>query len=170
MYTQREFLRDNNISPLLLLAFTLHKARTEVVKMDETVKSRIKRSIPFLSSSGEELTSRMYEILFEKNPELRSLFEGDNSKKLAGALLAVAQNLERLNVLEASFKKIALSHVRAGVKPEHYEKVWEALYKAMVEFGIENEIIEAWKEVYHLLADDLIKREEKLYACLMHTL
>ncbi|ADC89956.1 globin [Thermocrinis albus DSM 14484] len=134
--------------------------------MDEQVKLRIKRSIPFLSSSGEELTSRMYEILFEENPELRNMFEGDNSKKLAGALLAVAHNLERLDVLETSFKKIALSHVRAGVKPEHYEKVWKALYKAMVEFGVEDEIIEAWKEVYHLLADNLIKREEKLYACL----
>jgi nitric oxide dioxygenase len=134
--------------------------------MNESVKSRIRRSIPFLSSSGVELTSRMYEILFEENPELRSLFESDNSRKLAGALLAVAQNLERLNILEAALNKMALSHVKAGVKPEHYEKVWKALHKAMIEFGVEDEIIEAWKEVYYLLADALIKKEERLYTCL----
>jgi len=55
--------------------------------MREETKMAIRKSIPFLQSNGERLTSRMYQILFEKNPELRNMFESNNSKKLASALL-----------------------------------------------------------------------------------
>lgn len=134
--------------------------------MREETKVAIRRSIPFLQSNGEKLTSRMYQILFEKDPELRSMFESDNSKKLASALLAFAQNLERLNVLKPAINTMALAHTKAGVKPEHYPKVWDALYQAMVEMDVSQDIIEAWKEAYWFLADVLISKEKKLYACL----
>ncbi len=134
--------------------------------MREETKVAIRRSIPFLQSNGERLTSRMYQILFEKYPELRSMFEGDNSKKLASALLAFAQNLERLNVLKPAINTMVLAHTKAGVKPEHYPKVWDALYQAMVEMDVSQDIIEAWKEAYWFLADVLISKEKKLYACL----
>ncbi|WP_340691167.1 globin domain-containing protein [Hydrogenobacter thermophilus] len=154
---------------LLLTVYVWHRIcinNDRRCKMSPEARLNIIKSIPFLQSYGERLTSRMYEILFEGNPELKSMFESDNSTKLAGALLAFAQNLERLNVLESALNKMTLSHVKAGVKPEHYEKVWDALYKAMTEFGISNEIIEAWKEAYYFLAELLIKKEEKLYTCL----
>ncbi len=134
--------------------------------MREETKVAIRRSIPFLQSNGEKLTSRMYQILFEKDPELRSMFESDNSKKLASALLAFAQNLERLNVLKPAINTMALAHTKAGVKPEHYPKVWDALYQAMVEMDVSQDLIEAWKEAYWFLADVLISKEKKLYACL----
>lgn len=161
------------IDKLLLTVYVWHRIcinNDRRCKMRKDVKLNITKSIPFLQSYGERLTSRMYEILFEGNPELKSMFESDNSTKLAGALLAFAQNLERLNVLEPALNKMALSHVKAGVKPEHYEKAWDALYKAMTEFGISNEIIEAWKEAYYFLAELLIKKEEKLYTCLATSL
>ncbi len=134
--------------------------------MREETKMAIRKSIPFLQSNGERLTSRMYQILFEKNPELRNMFESDNSKKLASALLAFAQNLDRLHVLEPAINTMALAHAKAGVKPEHYLKVWDALYQTMVEMGVGQDLIEAWKEAYWFLADVLISKEKRLYACL----
>ena len=134
--------------------------------MMQEMKLNIVKSIPFLQSEGEQLISRMYEILFQENPELKHMFNGDNSKKLAGALIAFAQNLERLEILQAALNNMALIHVRAGVKPEHYDKVWNALHRAMLEFGINDEIIKAWNDAYRFLANILISKEQRLYACL----
>lgn len=134
--------------------------------MHEEVKVAIRKSIPFLQSNGERLTSRMYQVLFEENPEFRSMFEGDNSKKLASTLLAVALNLDKLDVLKTAINAIALSHVKAGVKPEYYSKVWNALSQAMFELGVSQDIVDAWKDVYWFLADVLIDKEKRLYTCL----
>ncbi len=134
--------------------------------MRQETKLTLIKSVPFLQSKGEALVSRMYEILFEENPSFRRVFESNNSKKLAGALLAFVQNLENLRISEPALKNMALAHVKAGVKPEHYPKVWDALYQAMVEMGISQDFIEAWEEAYWFLADVLISKEEKLCACL----
>ncbi|WP_340695474.1 globin domain-containing protein [Hydrogenobacter thermophilus] len=136
------------------------------MKMTGETKSAILKSVPFLQSQGEKLTARMYEILFEENPELKGMFESDNSKKLAGALLAYAQNLERLEILEPALNNMALAHVKAGVKPEHYQKVWKALYKAMKEMNIPEDIIKGWEEAYWFLAQVLVNKEKRLYECL----
>ncbi len=134
--------------------------------MDQETKSRILKSIPFLQSQGEKLTSRMYEILFEENPELKGMFNGDNSKKTCRRLACFCAEFRKDRSVKNCLKQYGLIHVRAGVKPKHYDKVWNALYKAMLEFSISDEIIKAWNNAYQLLANILINKEEKLYTCL----
>src|SRR3546814_20160001 len=62
----------------------------------------IKSTAPALQKHGVEITTRMYERLFV-DPEIKALFDmaaqesGDQPKRLAAAILAFAQNADKLD-------------------------------------------------------------------------
>lgn len=108
--------------------------------------------------------------MFEKHPELKELF-GDASKDqpkiLAAAVQAYAMNIDNLGVLGDAVGKMAVTHVRTNVKPEHYPIVGESILAALQQvLGKEAtpEILNAWGEAYFFLADILIAKEKELYA------
>ena len=112
----------------------------------------------------------MYEILFSEHPELKELFKDADPmqhKKLAAAVGAYAANIDNLEVLGEAVEKMAQSHVRTLVKPEHYPLVGVSLLKAVKEVlgdAATDEVLEAWKEAFLFLADILIAREKELYS------
>jgi len=135
----------------------------------ETIKI-VKSSAPVVAQYAEEITTAMYKILFANHPELKELFKDadpDQHKKLAAAVSAYAANIDNLAVLEKAVEKMAQTHVRTKVKPEHYPMVGVSILGAIKEVlgdGATDEVLEAWKEAYFFLADVLIAREKEIYA------
>ena len=131
----------------------------------------IKSTAPALQQHGVAITTRMYERLFV-DPEIKALFDmaaqesGDQPKRLAGAILAFAQNADKLDVLKPAIERIAARHVATHIKPEHYPAVANALLPAIKDVlgdAVNEAVLAAWGEAYWFLADVLIGREEALY-------
>jgi len=130
----------------------------------------VKATASAVAQNAEQITSRMYEILFTDYPETKALFEnapGDQHKKLAGAITAYAANIDNLGALSKAVEKMATTHISAKVKPEHYPMVGVSLLGAIKDVlgdAATEDVINAWKEAYFFLADILIAREKELYA------
>lgn len=140
------------------------------MSLSPTTIETVKATIPVLKEYGLDITTRMYDVLFEKYPETRALFSsapGDQPKILAGAVAAYAMNIDNLEVLGDAVGKMAAAHVRTNVKPEHYPMVGDALLTAMTDVlgdAATPEILDAWKEAFFFLGDILIAKEKELYA------
>lgn len=136
---------------------------------DQTIAT-VKATVPVLKEHATEITSTMYDILFEKYPETKALFKAAPSQQpkiLAAAVQAYAANIDNLSALTGAVEQMAKAHVRTHVQPEHYSMVGESLLAALGQVlgeAATPEIINAWKEAYFFLADILIAKEEALYA------
>ncbi|MBX3595773.1 globin domain-containing protein [Sphingomonas sp.] len=132
----------------------------------------VKATAPALEKHGLAITTAMYRRLFE-NPELKAMFDqaaqisGEQPRRLAGAILAYAKNIDKLNNLGSAVERMVLRHVQTGVKPEHYPHVAAALLPAIREVLGEaiatDTVLAAWGEAYWMLADILIAAEVQAY-------
>lgn len=131
----------------------------------------VKATAPALQTHGVEITTRMYQRLFV-DPEIKALFDmaahesGAQPKRLAAAILAFAQNVDKLDVLKSAIERIAHRHIETHIKPEHYPAVANALLPAIRDIlgeAATDEILAAWGEAYWFLANILITREAELY-------
>lgn len=138
--------------------------------MNETTKAIIKSTAPVLKQHGEEITSVMYGVLFERHPEAKELFKDaapDQYKKLANMVYAYAANIDNLGSLQKGIDKVAKIHVDTSVLPEHYPWVGEALLEAIRQVlgdAATDEVMDAWAEAYGFLAEVFIAREKEIYA------
>ncbi|MED1865207.1 NO-inducible flavohemoprotein [Fictibacillus nanhaiensis] len=132
----------------------------------------IKSTVPVLQVHGEAITSRFYEMLFQKHPELLNIFNHANQKKgrqqaaLANAVYAAAANIDKLETIIPVVKGIAHKHRSLGVKPEHYPVVGENLLLAIKDVlgdAATEEIINAWAEAYGVIAEVFIGIERNMY-------
>jgi nitric oxide dioxygenase len=132
----------------------------------------IKSTVPVLEVHGEAITSRFYELLFQKHPELLNIFNHANQKKgrqqaaLANAVYAAAANIDKLEAIIPVVKQIAHKHRSLGVKPEHYPVVGENLLAAIKDVlgdAATDEIINAWADAYGVIADAFIGIEQEMY-------
>jgi hemoglobin-like flavoprotein len=137
---------------------------------DRTI-ALVKATAPALRKHGLEITTRMYERLFV-DEEVKALFDqaaqesGEQPKRLAAAILAYAENVDKLQALEGPGERMVQRHVETGVKSEHYPLVAEALLPAIRDIlgeAATDEVLEAWGEAYWLLANILIAKEEGRY-------
>ncbi|MBR0644737.1 NO-inducible flavohemoprotein [Plastoroseomonas hellenica] len=132
----------------------------------------VKATAPALAAHGLAITQRMYERMF-RNAAIRALFNqshhgaaGSQPKALAAAILAYAQNIDRLEVLASAVERIAQKHVGLNILAEHYPHVAEALLGAIQDVlgdAATPEILAAWGEAYWFLAEILINRERQIY-------
>lgn len=136
------------------------------------VKTIVTATAPALQQHGVAITTRMYERLFT-DPEVKAMFDeaaqesGEQPRRLAAAILAYAQNIDKLEALTAPVMRMAARHVETGVKAEHYPLVAEALLPAIRDVlgeAATDEVLSAWGEAYWALADILIGKEEALYS------
>lgn len=132
----------------------------------------VKATGPALQAHGIAITTRMYERLFV-DAEIKALFDqaaqesGEQPKRLAGAILAYAQNIDKLQNLDTPVKRMVARHVETGVKAEHYPYVANALLPAIRDVlgdVATDDVLAAWGEAYWFLADLLIGKEANLYA------
>ncbi|MCG8423117.1 MAG: NO-inducible flavohemoprotein [Proteobacteria bacterium] len=121
----------------------------------------IKATVPVLKQSGVAITTRMYDIMFARYPEVRQYFNmanqavghgatrasqieafhhqvlnvgsesGTQPLSLANAIRDYGANIEQLNALTGAIERIANKHVSINIQPEHYAVVGECLLEAM---------------------------------------
>jgi hemoglobin-like flavoprotein len=134
-------------------------------------KAIVKSTAPAMQQHGLAITQRMYERLFV-DPNVKAMFDqaaqesGEQPRRLAAAILAYAQNIDKLEALTAPIMRMAARHVETGVKPEHYPLVANALLPAIRDIlgeAATDEILTVWGEAYWALADILIGKEQALY-------
>lgn len=132
----------------------------------------VKATAPALEKHGVAITTAMYARLFE-NAEIAAMFDraaqdsGEQPRRLAGAILAYARNIDKLTNLGSAVERMVTRHVETGVKPEHYPHVAAALLPAIRDVLGEkvatDAVLAAWGEAYWMLADILMAAEARAY-------
>lgn len=132
----------------------------------------VKSTAPVLKKHGRKITTRMYEIMFQNYPEVKSQFDisaqanGSQPAKLANAVYSYAAHIDDLDALKAMVDKIAHRHVQTHVLPEQYPIVGECLLQAIQDVlgdAATQEVMMAWTEAYQALAEVFINREQQIY-------
>ena len=132
----------------------------------------VKSTAPILKKSGKQITTRMYEIMFENHPEVKAKFDmsaqadGSQPIKLATAVYSYASQIDNLSALKSMVETIALRHVQVQVLPEEYSIVGESLLQAMKDVlgqTATEEVMAAWTEAYQALSEVFVKREHQIY-------
>jgi nitric oxide dioxygenase len=132
----------------------------------------VKATVPVLQQHGETITTHFYKSMFRDYPEVKAYFnqahqaQGSQPRALAGAVLAYAANIDRLEALSGALPSIIQKHVALDIRPEHYPIVGTCLLQAIREVlgeAATDDIINAWGEAYGFLADLLIAAEEAVY-------
>lgn len=139
----------------------------------EHAKAIVKATAPAIEKHGVDITTAMYKRLFQ-NEDVKAMFDqaaqesGEQPRRLAGAILAYAKNIDKLENLGSAVNRMVQRHVETGVKAEHYPYVAEALLPAIRDvLGADvatDEVLGAWGEAYWMLADILIAAEAEAYA------
>ena len=142
------------------------------MSITEEQKQIVKSTAPILKEHGKEITSIFYKNMFSDHPELLDMFNITNQKigtqplALANTIYFAAENIDHLDVLLPQVLMIAHKHRALRVLPEHYPIVGENLLKAIKIFLADQatqEILDAWKAAYIIIADVFIKIEQQLY-------
>lgn len=137
----------------------------------------IKSTVPVLRENGVALTSYFYERMLRNNPELHNVFNldhqntGRQSRALAAAVLAYAENIENPSVLAKAIEHITTKHVSLNIRPEQYAIVGENLLNSISEvlnIPMQSELITAWELAYNQLAEILIGVENRKYKDLVN--
>ena len=124
--------------------------------LSAATKAIVNSTAPALQQHGVAITQRMYERLFV-DPAVKAMFDeaaqesGEQPRRLAAAILAYAQNIDKLEALTAPVMRMAARHVETGVKPEHYPMVADALLPAIRDIlgeAATDEVLSAWGEAY----------------------
>jgi hemoglobin-like flavoprotein len=115
----------------------------------------LRSSFALVIERQPEITTRFYEILFEKYPQVRPLFSrnsGENqAKMLAGALVAVMDHLEDASWLSDTLTAMGKKHLEYGVRDEMYGWVGASLLAALAEAAGPDwtaEVEAQWIEAY----------------------
>ncbi|MDX3853145.1 FAD-binding oxidoreductase [Streptomyces sp. AK02-01A] len=136
----------------------------------------VRDTLPLVESALGEISKRFYDRLFAAHPGLlRNLFNrgnqavGSQQQALAGAFASFAGTLvhnpdQRPDVL---LSRIANKHASLGISPGQYPVVHEHLTAAIGEVlgdPFTAEVAAVWSDVYWLMANSLIRIEQRLYA------
>lgn len=167
---ENEFVtfRVLKISGFNYQTYSIYK-RCNMEKLSDSTRAILKESGHLFIDHQDEITSRMYEIMFARHPEIKSMFERSQKhqpKIFAAAVMCHLVSMDNPEVLQSFRITMCRRHVMAGVKEEHYSMMAEALFEAMNEVlkdEATDEIIDAWKKWYYFLANLLIDRERDHY-------
>lgn len=141
--------------------------------LEQKIVDTIKSTVPVLKTKGIEITTVFYKTMFERNPEVKPLFDmsrqasGEQPKALALTILAAAQNIENLESILPVVKRIAEKHCDRGILPEHYPIVGENLLiaiKSVLGDACTDDILLAWEQAYGIIANIFIAEEKEIYA------
>ncbi len=133
----------------------------------------IKSTVPLLEEHGATITSVFYKSLFETEPDLKNIFNASNqrddsqSRALADAVLAYANNIDNLAALIPAVERIAHKHASIGVLPQHYPIVGGCLLQAIqsvLSLPDDHPALSAWGDAYGVLASVFVDAEETLYS------
>lgn len=161
----------------LAFLLTLSEHSPAKNKLNKKTIALVKSTAPLLKQHGKEITTRMYEIMFQNHPELKEQFDmsaqanGTQPAKLAHAVYSYATGIDNLEALKTAVDKIAYRHVATQVLPEQYPIVGECLLQAIQDVladAATTEVMTAWTEAYQVLAEIFINREQQIYQTVSH--
>jgi nitric oxide dioxygenase len=141
-------------------------------KISQQTIDIVKSTAPVIKEHGKTITTRMYEIMFDRYPEVKSQFDlsaqanGTQPAKLANAVYSYATQIEDLEGLKAMVDRIAHRHVATHVLLEQYPIVGECLLQAIKDVlgdAASAQVMTAWTEAYQVLAEIFINREQQIY-------
>lgn len=138
--------------------------------LSENTVEMVQATVPVLRAHGAMIVTRMYERLLV-DPDLARMFDtdaqrsGEQARKVAAAILAFAEHVDRVDTLMPALERIAARHVAADVGSEHYLAVADHLLGAMSDvLGMmaSGDVLTAWAEAYWFLAERLKGMEAAL--------
>ncbi len=103
-----------------------------------------------------------YSKLFTENPSIRKYFPkemGSQHVKLIEMLNYIVLNIDKFDKLTDDIIAMAKRHEGYGAKPDHYQKVGEALIwtlKKGLGYDWNEDTAHAWVKCYKILADKMI--------------
>ena len=121
------------------------------------VKDSFRKIVPI----SDQAAALFYARLFELDPSLRPLFQGDlqeQGRKLMTMLATAISALERLDAIVPAIRQLGARHAVYGVREEHYATVGAALLWTLEKgLGPEftPEVRSAWRATYTLLANTM---------------
>ncbi|WFD45013.1 hypothetical protein MPSI1_003689 [Malassezia psittaci] len=136
----------------------------------------IQATLPVIAERIPHITPVFYADMFKARPDLLDgMFsrsaqrDGTQARALAGSIAVFAQwILEHPDSFpEEMMSRVANKHASLGLQPHEYDTVYKYLFGAIAKDlgdAATPDIVEAWTEVYWLLARALINLERKLYA------
>lgn len=108
-----------------------------------------------------------YTNLFERDPQLQSLFTGNmtaQGAKLMQMISAAVARLDQPNVLLPILQQLGVRHKDYGVKDAHYSTVGAALLQTL-EQGLGDDftpdVRQAWTDVYGVMAETMMAAAHK---------
>ena len=128
---------------------------------------RVRSSFAEIAAIQGQAAALFYRRLFELDPSLRPLFEGDikaQGAKLMAALGGVVGSLDRLERVLPALRELGRGHAAHGVRPEHYATVGEALIWTLEQAlgaAFTRETRRAWIDAYARLAWTMIAAAEE---------
>ena len=122
----------------------------------------IQNTWDYVTTNIAEAGDIFYGRLFEKNPEIRSMFTGDikqQSRKLVAIITFAVKKLDSLGDVIADVQALGKRHDKYGVNPSHYPVVADSLLWTL-EKGLgerwNDEVKEAWVTLYTTLSGIMI--------------
>lgn len=140
--------------------------------LSQEIITTIKATAPVVAQHAEDITAYFYPLMFREYPEVKAFFNqshqssGAQPRALANAVIAYAQNIDNLAVLESAVERIVQKHVSLGITAEQYPIVGTCLLKAIKHVlgdAATDDIMQAWEAAYNQLANLLINAEEQVY-------
>ena len=110
-----------------------------------------------------EMVSRLYELLFERHPDVRAMFPQDMTAQVhrfVTEIEAFAVAMPDLPAVEERASQLGARHVRYGVRPGHFPFVRDALLDVLAErlgdrFSAAHRT--AWARAYNLMAEIMME-------------
>ena len=127
--------------------------------MESSTIQLVQNSWQKVVAIGPQAAALFYQNLFEADPALKSLFNGDmqaQGKKLLDMITIAVNKLTELDVLVPVLQNLGKRHVGYGVKDTHYDTVGAALIKTLGQglgSSFTQEVKDAWIKVYSVMAD-----------------
>ncbi|WP_018179178.1 globin domain-containing protein [Jongsikchunia kroppenstedtii] len=115
-------------------------------------KQLLENSLMLVDLPDDGLTVRFYEILFDRYPAVRPMFQRDGKLQAAmlrQALVAVLDHLDNSEWLADNLGSLGRRHADMGVTAPMYEAVGECMIAAMAEIAGDawtKEMSAAWAE------------------------
>ncbi len=127
--------------------------------MESSTIQLVQNSWQKVVAIGPQAAALFYQNLFETDPALKSLFNGDmqaQGKKLLDMITIAVNKLTELDVLVPVLQNLGKRHAGYGVKDAHYDTVGAALVKTLGQglgSSFTQEVKDAWIKVYGVMAD-----------------
>lgn len=127
--------------------------------LSEIDLNTLRKSALIMRDSRDSAAAAFYANLFEKVPEVRSMFPeeiSDQERKFAATLVVVVASISDWDALKPVIEALARRHVAYGVKADHYAVIGTVLIETLQRLGATAHDVAIWKKVYGFLADHMM--------------